>query len=59
MEREEMPVDVVFVGGGPANLAASIHLMNLIEAHNAAIESGEKSGGTAGGAFYRPHREGL
>ena len=32
MEREEMPVDVVFVGAGPANLAGSIHLMNLIEA---------------------------
>jgi len=44
IEREEMPVDVLFVGAGPANLAASIHLMNLIEAHNAAVESGEKEG---------------
>ena len=35
MEREEMPCDVLFVGGGPANLAGAIHLMNLIEAHNA------------------------
>ena len=41
MEREEMPVDVLFVGAGPANLAASIHLMNLIEAHNERIEAGE------------------
>jgi len=44
MEREEMPVDVVFVGGGPANLAASIRLMDLIEAHNEAIEKGDKEG---------------
>ena len=44
MEREEMPVDVVFVGAGPANLAGSIHLMNLIEAHNEAVSSGEKEG---------------
>jgi electron-transferring-flavoprotein dehydrogenase len=29
-----MPVDVLFVGGGPANLAGAIHLMNLIEKHN-------------------------
>ena len=44
MEREEMPVDVLFVGAGPANLAASIHLMNLIEAHNEAVASGAKEG---------------
>lgn len=44
MERDEMPADVVFVGAGPANLAGAIHLMNLIEAHNAAVEAGEKEG---------------
>ena len=44
MERDEMPADVVFVGAGPANLAGAIHLMSLIEAHNAAIEAGEKEG---------------
>ncbi len=44
MEREEMPCDVLFVGGGPACLAGSIHLMNLIEAHNAAVEAGTKQG---------------
>lgn len=44
MEREEMPVDVLFVGGGPACLLGSIHLMNLIEAHNEAISSGDKQG---------------
>ena len=44
MERDEMPCDVVFVGAGPANLCGAIHLMNLIERHNAAIEAGEKQG---------------
>jgi len=44
VEREEMPVDVVFVGAGPACLAGSIHLMNLIAAHNEAIEKGDKEG---------------
>ncbi|NOY27325.1 MAG: electron transfer flavoprotein-ubiquinone oxidoreductase [Oligoflexia bacterium] len=34
MERESMPVDVLFVGGGPACLAGAIHLMDLIEKHN-------------------------
>lgn len=40
MEREEMPCDVLFVGGGPANLAGAIHLMNLIEAHNESVANG-------------------
>jgi electron-transferring-flavoprotein dehydrogenase len=44
MEREEMPVDVLFVGAGPANLAASIHLMNLIEDYNTRVEAGEIDG---------------
>ena len=44
MEREEMPCDVIFVGAGPANLAGAIHLMNLIEAHNEAVEAGTKEG---------------
>ena len=26
IEREELPVDVLFVGAGPANLASAIHL---------------------------------
>ena len=39
MERESMPVDVLFVGGGPACLAGSIHLMDLIEKHNEAAAS--------------------
>lgn len=44
MERDEMPCDVLFVGAGPANLAGAIHLMNLIEAHNEAVSSGDKQG---------------
>lgn len=42
MERESMPVDVLFVGGGPACLAGAIHLMDLIEAHNAEARAGEQ-----------------
>ncbi len=44
MEREEMPCDVLFVGGGPASLAGAIHLMDLIEAHNGAVAAGTKEG---------------
>lgn len=36
MQREQMPVDVLFVGGGPACLAGAIHLLDLIKAHNEA-----------------------
>jgi electron-transferring-flavoprotein dehydrogenase len=39
-----MEVDVLFVGGGPANLAAAYHLRNLINKHNEEIESGKKQG---------------
>jgi electron-transferring-flavoprotein dehydrogenase len=35
VEREDLDFDVLFVGGGPANLASLWHLLNLIEAHNA------------------------
>ena len=35
MEREAMPVDVLFVGGGPACLSGAIRLLDLIAAHNA------------------------
>ncbi|GAB4340689.1 MAG: electron transfer flavoprotein-ubiquinone oxidoreductase [Candidatus Abyssubacteria bacterium] len=44
VERESMEVDVLFVGGGPANLAAAIHLKRLIEKHNEEVESGKKQG---------------
>lgn len=35
IQRETMEMDVLFVGAGPANLSAAIHLSNLIAAHNA------------------------
>jgi len=44
VERESMEVDVLFVGGGPANLAAALHLKNLINKHNEEVESGKKEG---------------
>ncbi len=34
VSREELPVDVLFVGAGPASLSGAIHLSNLIERHN-------------------------
>jgi electron-transferring-flavoprotein dehydrogenase len=35
IEREELPFDVVFVGGGPASLAGALHLANLVKHYNA------------------------
>ena len=34
VERETYPLDVVFLGGGPAGLAGAIHLAQRIRAHN-------------------------
>ena len=42
IEREQIPMDVVFVGAGPANLAAALHLKNEIKKHDALVESGLK-----------------
>jgi len=36
VEREELPVDVVLVGAGPANLACAIHLQRLLQAQGLA-----------------------
>jgi electron-transferring-flavoprotein dehydrogenase len=38
--HEEMPLDVLFVGGGPANLAGAIRLMQLVQEKNLEIEVG-------------------
>lgn len=39
MEREQLEMDVVFVGAGPANLAAAYHLKKSVADHNAAVQS--------------------
>src|ERR671938_1973635 len=44
MERESLAMDVVFVGGGPANLSGALHLARLVAEHNQKIESGELKG---------------
>lgn len=41
MERETLDFDVIFVGGGPANLSGAFHLAQLVKRHNAAVASGE------------------
>ncbi|MFH1022844.1 MAG: electron transfer flavoprotein-ubiquinone oxidoreductase [Planctomycetota bacterium] len=43
-ERETMDVGVLIVGGGPAGLAAAIHLADLLEQRNKKIETGDASG---------------
>ncbi|MCG2721673.1 MAG: electron transfer flavoprotein-ubiquinone oxidoreductase [Thermodesulfovibrionales bacterium] len=44
MEREVIEFDVVFAGGGPANLSSAIHLTNLVRKHNEEIENGTLQG---------------
>ena len=38
--REQLPFDVLYVGGGPANLTGAIHLMNLAREKGIEIEVG-------------------
>jgi electron-transferring-flavoprotein dehydrogenase len=38
--REVMPVDVLYVGAGPASLASAYHLLALVKKHNDAIDAG-------------------
>jgi electron-transferring-flavoprotein dehydrogenase len=39
-EREQIEMDVVFVGAGPANLAAALHLKGEIRKHDEMVEKG-------------------
>ncbi|MCO6510372.1 MAG: electron transfer flavoprotein-ubiquinone oxidoreductase [Aridibacter famidurans] len=44
IEREQLEMDIVFVGAGPANLAAAYHLKKLIDSHDEMIDKGIKTG---------------
>jgi len=44
IEREQLEMDVVFVGAGPANLAAALHLKKAVAEHNQLVEKGIKKG---------------
>jgi electron-transferring-flavoprotein dehydrogenase len=63
-EREQIPMDVVLVGAGPANLAAALHLKSEIKRHNELVEKGIKQAAKIGdleiaivekGAFVGAH----
>jgi electron-transferring-flavoprotein dehydrogenase len=44
IEREQLEMDIVFVGAGPANLAAAYHLKKLIDEHDELVEKGSRAG---------------
>jgi len=48
IEHEQISMDVVFVGAGPANLAAALHLKSEIIKHDELIEKGLKQGKAIG-----------
>jgi electron-transferring-flavoprotein dehydrogenase len=48
IEREQIEMDVVFVGAGPANLAAALHLKAEIKKHDEFVEKGIKHGPAIG-----------
>ena len=48
MEREQLEMDVIFVGAGPANLAAALHLKNIIAERDAEIAVGRRQGKPVG-----------
>ncbi len=41
-EREKIEMDVLFVGAGPANLAAALHLKNAVREHDELVDKGLK-----------------
>ncbi len=48
IEREQLEMDIVFVGAGPANLAAAYHLKKLIIEHDKLIAGGKRKGTAIG-----------
>lgn len=48
MERENLEMDVVFVGAGPANLSGALHLARLVAEHNQSVQSGTTEGRSLG-----------
>lgn len=44
IQRDEMPVDVLIIGGGAAGLSCSIQIKKMIDQHNADIVAGKKTG---------------
>ena len=44
VQREQMEVDVLIVGGGAAGLSAAYHVQNLISQHNESVKKGKVSG---------------
>ncbi len=44
IEREQIEMDVVFVGAGPANLAGALHLKKMIAEHDEMVERGLRQG---------------
>ncbi len=42
--RQTLEVDVLFVGGGPANLAGALRLTQLVARHNEQVSTGERPG---------------
>jgi electron-transferring-flavoprotein dehydrogenase len=47
-EREQIPMDVLLVGAGPANLAAALHLKKLIRNHDSLVDQGLLAGNKFG-----------